>query len=319
MCTFHQKFQYLDSVWRSTFSEFRDYINGITDKSITIQDALDTIREARCLPKKYLISQENKKTTVQDIAYNNKQISELFDALRRGMQPESPNLPFKAKDREKQLLDQLTKYKKGRIDLENAYTKIAIGHLPPIHIGEKAKEIGIDERSFYYWIEAAIAPLSDLSSNDNAGKLEFIGYINGTPPLDGGISYFENGDYYWTNKSGDFVYATGMRDLLAACGFSTHINFSQRRKASILFLNLQTPCAEWQGSAGKTRINLKPYQRLIAETVSKLAYKIPSLHGKGIHTIRYTGLGGVYKPYIVDFLKNRHKQISRNPSDAVKD
>jgi hypothetical protein len=51
----HQKFLYLDSVWRSTFSEFRDYINGITDKSITIQEALDTIREAKCLPKKYYI------------------------------------------------------------------------------------------------------------------------------------------------------------------------------------------------------------------------------------------------------------------------
>jgi hypothetical protein len=58
---------------------------------------------------------------------------------------------------------------------------------------------------------------------------------------------------------------------------------------------------------------------LVAETVSKLAYKIPSLHGKGIHTILDTGLGGIYKPFLVDFLKNRHKQISRNPSDAVKD
>ena len=98
----HQKFLYLDSVWRSTFSEFRDYINGITDKSIIIQEALDTIREAKCLPKKYLASRVNNKTiTVQDIAYNNKQIAELFNALRKGMQPESINLPFKKiKDRE---------------------------------------------------------------------------------------------------------------------------------------------------------------------------------------------------------------------------
>ena len=58
---------------------------------------------------------------------------------------------------------------------------------------------------------------------------------------------------------------------------------------------------------------------MIAETVSKLAYKIPSLHGKGIHTIWDTGLGGIYKPFLVDFLKNRHEQINRNPSDAVKD
>src|SRR5919202_4498601 len=166
--THRRKLQYLDSVWRSTFSEFRDYINSITDISTTIQDALDTIREARCLPKRYIISEgnNNKTLTVQDIAYNNKEIAELFDALRKGMQPESPNLPFKKiKDREKQLLEQLAKYKKGKIDLENAYTKIAIGHFPPLNTGEKAKEVSINERSFYYWIEeAAIAPLSDLAS-----------------------------------------------------------------------------------------------------------------------------------------------------------
>jgi hypothetical protein len=319
--THHQKFRYLDSVWRSTFSEFRDYINGITNKSITIQEALGTIREVKCLPKKYYLINEgnnNKTITVQDIS-NNKQIAELFDALRKGMQPESPNLPFKTKDREKQLLGQLAKYKKGRIDLANAHAKVAVGRFPPLQKCEKAKEVDINERSFYYWIEAAIAPLSDLTSNNNAGKLEFVGCINGTPPLDGGMSYFENGDYYWTNNAGNFVHAIGIRDLLASCGFSTNINFSQRRKASIVLLNLQTPCAEWQGSAGKTRINLEPYQNLIAETVSKLAYKIPSLHGKGIHTIWDTGLGGIYKPFLVDFLKNRHKQITTKPSDAIKD
>ena len=310
MSNYHQKFIYLDSVWRSTFSEFRDYINGIPDKSITIQEALDTFREMKCLPKKYLVVEGNK--TIQDIAYKNKQISELFTALRRGMQPESLNLPFKKKDREKQLVDRLAKYKKGRIDLENAHAKVAARHYYTV-------KNSINERSFHYWIEAAIAPLSDLNSTDHAGKLEFIGYINGTPSLDGGMSYFENGDYQWTNKAGEYVRATGIRELLLRCGFSTHIHYSQRRKASILYLNLQTPCADWQGSAGKTHINLEPYQRLIAETVSKLAYKIPSLHGKGIHTIWDTGLGGVYKTFLVDFLKNRHEQIIRNPSDAVKD
>jgi hypothetical protein len=308
--TQQRQYSYLDSVWRSTFSEFRDYINGITDKSITIQEALDIIREVKCLPKKYLVGEGNK--TVQDIAYKNKQITELFTALRKGMQPESLNLPFKIKDREKQLIDQLAKYKKGRINLENAHAKVAVGHSYTVNVS-------IDERSFYYWIEAAIAPLSDLTSKDDAGKLEFIGYINGTPSLDGGMSYFEDGVYSWTNKAGDYVDAIGMRELLAKCGFATNLYYSQSRMASILLLNLQTPCAEWQGSAGKTHINLEPYQKLIAETVSKLAYKIPSLHGKGIHTIWDTGLGGIYKLFLVDFLKNRHKQISRNPSDAVKD
>ena len=307
---------YLDSVWRSTFSEFRDYINGITDKSITIQEALDTIREVKCLPKKYLVVEGNK--IVQDIAYKNKQVTELFTALRKGMQPESLNLPFKIKDREKQLVVQLAKYKKGRIDLGNAHAKVVVEHFPPLNTGEKV-EVSINERSFHYWIEVAIAPLSDLTSNHDAGKLEFMGYINGTPSLDGGISYFENGVYYWINKGGEYVCATGIRELLAKCGFSTDKHFSQRRKASILLLNLVTPCAEWQGSAGKTRINLEPYQSSVADTVSKLAYKIPSLHGKGIHTIWDTGLGGFYKPFLVEFLKNRHEQIRRNPSDVIKD
>jgi hypothetical protein len=280
------------------------------DKSITIQEALDIIREVKCLPKKYLVGEGSK--TVQDIAYKNNQIAELFAALRKGMQPESLNLPFKIKDRERQLINQLAKYKKGRIDLENAHAKVAVGHCYTVNDS-------IDERSFYYWIEAAIAPLSDLTSKDDAGKLEFIGYINGIPSLDGGMSYFEDGVYSWTNKAGDYVNAIGMGVLLAKCGFATNLYCSQSRMASILLLNLQTPCAEWQGSAGKTRINLEPYQKLIAETVSKLAYKIPSLHGGGIRTIWDTGLGGIYKPFLVDFLKNRHKQISRNPLDAVKD
>jgi len=64
------------------------------------------------------------------------------------------------------------------------------------------------------------------------------------------------------NKAGNCVHETGMRELLTSCRFSTHIYFSQRRKVFILFLNLQTPCAEWQGSDGKTRINLEPYQKL---------------------------------------------------------
>ena len=97
-----------------------------------------------------------KTITVQDIAYDNKQIVELFDALRKGMQPESLRLPFKTKDREKQLIDQLAKYENGKIDLENTHAKVAIGHFPSqVDNSENAKEvISINERSFYYWVEA---------------------------------------------------------------------------------------------------------------------------------------------------------------------
>ena len=90
MTTTAQKSQYLDSVWRSTFSEFRDYINGITDKSITVQEALGTFREVKCLPKKYLVDIEGNKTViVGDIAYKNNQIKDLFNELRKRMQLEN--------------------------------------------------------------------------------------------------------------------------------------------------------------------------------------------------------------------------------------
>ena len=69
-----------DSVWRWIYSEFREYINSITDKSITVERALNTIRELKCLPKEF----RNK--TVQDIAYKNTEISRLFTILRKGMQ-----------------------------------------------------------------------------------------------------------------------------------------------------------------------------------------------------------------------------------------
>jgi hypothetical protein len=292
--------RYFDSVWRSRFANFRDYINGL-DKSMTIRRALELYREAKTLPKSYY------QLTVQDIAYKDKQISDLLRTLRKGMQPESLNLPFKIKDREAELIEQLAEYKKGKIDLKNAHAKVAVGQYRP-------SNTTLNERVFYYWVEAAIAPLTEFSSNDDAGRLEFIGCINGTPPLDGGRSYFENGRYWWTNKHGEATFAGSLAKLLEKCGFSTYINFASRRKASILLLNLQTPCADWLGSAGKTSIDLGPYADLIAETVSKLAYKIPSLYGKGIGTKCDTGHGGVYKPFLMEFLKQRHCQITANPS-----
>jgi hypothetical protein len=233
---------YSDSVWRSTFSEFRDYINGIVDKSITLRSALDTFREIKCLQKHYYYYDTEKRyKTVQDIAYKHNQIKELFIALRKHMQPESLNLPFKIKDREQQLIFQLAKYTKVGIDLKKAHAKVITGHYSGFDY-----ENNIDDRVFHYWIEVAIAPLTEFDSVEDAGKYDFIGAINGTPSLDSGISYFnDSGFYTWINKGGTVVGAHGILALLSACGFSEDTNLSQRRKASIIFLNLQTPCPEW--------------------------------------------------------------------------
>ena len=297
-----------DSVWRWLYSEFRDYINSITDKTITIERALDTIRELKCLPKEY---REYRSKTVQDIAFKNKEIANLFTALRQGMQPETLKLPYKIKDRERQLIDTLVEYTDGKIDITKAYAKVAVGH-SPTNINTK---VDSNTRSFYYWLEVAIAVKSENQIED-AGEIEIIGSINGTPSLDG-EAYFRNGRFVWNNQGRSSTSAVGLRQLLSECGFATDSYFSQRRMSSIIFINLVTPCPEWGGSAGKSSINLELYENLIADTVSKLAYRIPSLRGKGIKTTWDTGLGGIYKPFLVNFLKerkgsNRHKSFTSN-------
>jgi hypothetical protein len=49
--------------------------------------------------------------------------------------------------------------------------------------------------------------------------MEFIGYVNEKPSLVDGVLCFENGDYRMMDKAGDYVYATGIRELLEKCGF----------------------------------------------------------------------------------------------------
>ena len=61
----------------TTFSEFRDYTNGVPDRSFTIQMPSETFREVKCLPMKYYFVVEGTKR-VQDIAYMNKRITDLF-------------------------------------------------------------------------------------------------------------------------------------------------------------------------------------------------------------------------------------------------
>ena len=167
------------------------------------------------------------------------------------------------------LISNLVSHTDGKIDISKAYAKVVVGHSPK----NTGVEIDNNTRSFYYWLEVAIAAKSDDPNYDDAGKIEIIGCINGTPSLDGGELYFQNGKYYWYNQGQTIINATGLTSLLHECGFSRDSYYSQRRMSSIIFVNLVTPCPEWGGSAGKTSINLQLYQDLIAKTISILAYR----------------------------------------------
>lgn len=82
-------------------------------------------------------------------------------------------------------------------------------------------------------------------------------------------------------------------------------------------MNLLTPLPEWLGAAGKTHINLKPYAKDIAETVSYLAHYMPTCHGQGFAQVSYSTGGRdesqVALDYLRDFLKKRREAVQANP------
>jgi hypothetical protein len=166
-----------------------------------------------------------------------------------------------------------------------------------------------------------IAPRKDKDFQ-NAGEVDIIGNINSTPSIDGGEQYFQGGNYRWIDKKGNNMDSTSLRGMLGECGFNKYLNASKRRVPSVVYVNIKTSCPDWLGSAGKTHINLKPYQDELANTFTSLAYKISTYHGMGHRaTIRYDHpvREKSAQDFLDDFLIKRKSQIDRNPSSKTKD
>jgi hypothetical protein len=268
-----------------------------------VPDAFATFRELKCLPKKF------KQMTVQQVADDPALIGELYEGFRK-MQPQSQyKLPYKKEDRQVELIENIAE--NYDIDKDHTQAKVVTGH-------HKEQDTG---REFNYSVEVVIAPRQDRDFQ-NAGEVEIIGNINSTPSIDGGEQYFQGGDYRWTDKKGNRISSTSLRGMLSECGFNRYINTSKKKVPSVVYVNIKTPCPDWLGSAGKTHINMKPYQDELANTVTSLAYKIPTYHGKGHratgryeHHIRDKSA----QDYLDDFLMERKRQIDINPSLKTKD
>jgi hypothetical protein len=126
-------------------------------------------------------------------------------------------------------------------------------------------------------------------------------------------------DYRWTHKD-TRITATSIKGILHERGFNASAAFTKRRVPCVIFVNLKTKCSNWLGSAGKTHIELTPYEDKIAKIVSSLAYKIPSYHGKGPKA-RLVSVGRYQeaKRYLVNFLYERKRAIDVNPSLRITD
>ena len=60
-------------------------------------------------------------------------------------------------------------------------------------------------------------------------QVDIIGNINSTPSIDGGEQYFQGGDYRWTDKKGNYMSSTSLRDMLGGCGFNSYLNTSKKK------------------------------------------------------------------------------------------
>ena len=92
---------------------------------------------------------------------------------------------------------------------------------------------------------------------------------------------------------------------------------SQRRAPSVILVNLKAP-VDWLSAASKSRIDLRPYAKDIAQTVYNLGYKMPSYRGQGFATYdRYFSTKDetqIATMYYLNFLRDRYKAIQENPS-----
>jgi len=249
--------------------------------------------------------------TIEQLVDESKLIVELDNALRKGMEPESRfKLPYKITERKPELLENIAET--FHIDANRAQVKIVTGHYENDRTGQV----------FNYMLEVVMAPRADLGS-DNAGTIRIIGNINSTPSIHGGEDYFTgNNAYSWSDKNNKLICSSSLRSILEECGFTTShfTKMSKKKVPSVLFINLMTPCPDWLGSAGKTHIDLTPYAKDIAKTVSCLAYKMPSYYGQGYGSREsYGDQQKSAKSYLEDFLYDRRNAMQADPSLKYRD
>jgi hypothetical protein len=132
--------EFRDSIYYFKRGEFKNYFQGIYDKSMWVSDALATFREVRHLPNKF------KQIMVQQVVDDPSLIGEIYEGLKK-MKPQSKyKLPFKKEDRQVELIENIAE--NYNIDKDHTQAKIVTGR----HKDEDT------DREFNYLLEAVIAP-----------------------------------------------------------------------------------------------------------------------------------------------------------------
>jgi hypothetical protein len=294
-----------DSIYHRKPGAVRDYVKRLVNKSVTIPEAFSTYREITVCPNKF------RNMRVQQLADDPKLLQKFVNSLVKGMQPESKyKLQYKKAEREKEMVGNV-----GEVfDIDKSKTQSAVvtGH----HKDPNSTQ------EFNFVIEAVVAPRTDLDVSKHAGEVEFIGNINSTPSIDGGEGYFSDGPFEYKDKTGEMQSNSSITGVLHNAGFTAGDYYGKTKKKvpSVVMLNLKTPCPDWLGSAGKTKIDLTPYAKDIAKTVYQLTKKIPSYHPKKRTVLPdYNIKQTEAQDFLVDFLKKRKRDIASDPSLRTRD
>jgi 5S rRNA maturation endonuclease (ribonuclease M5) len=293
-----------DSIYYYKHGQFKHFIQRIDNQSIRVSDALATFREVKCLNKGF------GDMPIQELTNKPDLIVKLSKALRAGMKSESKfKLPYNKEERELELIENIAE--NYAIDTNKAKAKVVTGHYKDDNTGQE----------FNYALEVVLAPRTDMGVRD-AGRIDIIGNVNSTPSIDGGEKYFD-GSYAWQDKKHKWITSSGIRGILHECGFNSsgYVSDAKKKVSSVLYINLNTPCPDWLGSAGKTHIDLRPYVNDIAKTVSSLAYKMPSYHGQGYGWSNEScgDTEDSAKSYLEDFLRDRYAAVKADPELKIRD
>lgn len=163
--------------------------------------------------------------TIQEIAASPQLIHQFYEELRDTSKMTAPTkfkLPYKKAVRELELKQSLAQH--DDLDKERAYAKVVTGHYDG------------DGIVFPFAIETAIAPIKKWRAKGiEPGHIEFIGYINDSPAIDGGEKYFSDGNYSWHNKKGELKAATSAKEILQRCGFDTGDFYDSKKRFPSVF------------------------------------------------------------------------------------
>ncbi len=146
-----------DSIYHKKAGEFRQFIQRVSDKSVTVTDVIGDWREFKNLDKAF------KDMTIQQLADNPNLIIELFHTLRKGMLAESKfQLEYDKEQHIQELIETISE--DYDIDKARAEGKIITRH-------ENQNNSEDTGREFNYCLEVVLIPYYEPDSN-SAGEFK---------------------------------------------------------------------------------------------------------------------------------------------------